>query len=92
MWRPTALAVVLAVAARSLSLTNLAYPDEGGLLLVARQWHHSSPGLYGHLWVDRRRGDRPLHDLSRRERLAEPHAEPRAELAAVGEGAPNAIA
>lgn len=53
LWRPTALAVLLAVAARSLTLGNLAYPDEGGLLLVARHWHHSAPGLYGHLWVDR---------------------------------------
>lgn len=51
--RPTALAVLLAVALRVPSLRSLTYPDEGGLLLVARQWHDSGPGLYGHLWVDR---------------------------------------
>lgn len=28
-------------------------PDEGGYLLVARQWHNGGPLLYGHLWVDR---------------------------------------
>jgi hypothetical protein len=45
--------VLLAVTLRALSLGALVYPDEGGLLLVARQWHQGSPGLYGHLWVDR---------------------------------------
>ncbi len=31
----------------------LAYPDEGGALLVVRQWQTEGPGLYGPLEVDR---------------------------------------
>ena len=50
---PTGAAVLLAVLLRVPSVTTLAYPDEGGLLLVARQWHGGGPGLYGDLWVDR---------------------------------------
>jgi hypothetical protein len=53
LWRPTAIAALLAVALRVPSVGVLAHPDEGGLLLVARQWHHGGSGLYGHLWVDR---------------------------------------
>ena len=50
---PTGAAVLLAVLLRAPSVATLAYPDEGGLLLVARQWHGGGPGLYGDLWVDR---------------------------------------
>jgi hypothetical protein len=50
---PTGAAVLLAVLLRAPSVAALAYPDEGGLLLVARQWHTGGPGLYGDLWVDR---------------------------------------
>ena len=45
--------MLLALLLRAPSLTSLAYPDEGGLLLVARHWHGGGPGLYGDLWVDR---------------------------------------
>jgi hypothetical protein len=34
-------------------LTRQEYPDEGGLLLVARHWTLDGPGLYGRLFVDR---------------------------------------
>lgn len=50
---PTGAAILLAVLLRAPSVATLAYPDEGGLLLVARQWHGGGPGLYGDLWVDR---------------------------------------
>lgn len=49
----TGAAVLLALLLRAPSLSAFAYPDEGGLLLVARQWHDGGPGLYGDLWVDR---------------------------------------
>lgn len=49
----TAAAVVLAVALRLPFVQHLAYPDEGGLLLVAQHWHDGGPRLYGRLFVDR---------------------------------------
>lgn len=49
----TVAAVLLVVALRAPFLGALAYPDEGGLLLVARGWGRGGTGLYGRLWVDR---------------------------------------
>ena len=49
----TLLAMALAVCLRLPYLGDLAYPDEGGLLIVARHWHEDGPRLYGHLFVDR---------------------------------------
>jgi len=46
----------VAVVAMSLHLIFFGAPlapDEGGYLLVARQWHGGGSFLYGHLWVDR---------------------------------------
>jgi len=47
------LAAVLAVGLRIPYLTHPLSPDEGGYLLVARQWDGAGPHLYGELWVDR---------------------------------------
>ena len=49
----TALAVLLAMVLRVPFVGDLPYPDEGGLLLVARHWHNGGPNLYGRLFVDR---------------------------------------
>lgn len=49
----TAAAVLLAVALRLPFVQHAAYPDEGGLLLVAQHWHDGGPRLYGRLFVDR---------------------------------------
>ena len=49
----TAAAVALATALRLPFVRHVAYPDEGGLLLVAQHWHAGGPTLYGHLFVDR---------------------------------------
>jgi hypothetical protein len=51
--RVTAVAVLLAVALRLPLVQHGAYPDEGGLLLVAQHWHDGGPTLYGRLFVDR---------------------------------------
>lgn len=47
------LAAVLAVLVRLPFIGRPAFPDESGLLLVARQWHSGGPALYGDLWIDR---------------------------------------
>ncbi|CAN5600744.1 hypothetical protein BH18ACT8_BH18ACT8_11550 [soil metagenome] len=47
------LAAGLAVLVRVPRVGALAYPDEGGALLVVRQWQTEGPGLYGPLEVDR---------------------------------------
>ncbi|MGI8646205.1 MAG: hypothetical protein ACR2JD_07795 [Nocardioides sp.] len=47
------LAVSLVVLLRAPYAGGLAYPDEGGLLLVAQQWREGGPQLYGRLFVDR---------------------------------------
>jgi hypothetical protein len=47
------LSVLIAVALRVPFVGRPAYPDEGGLLLVAEHWSTSGPSLYGHLFVDR---------------------------------------
>ena len=52
-WVLVALCVALAVALRLPFVDRVAYPDEGGLLLVAEHWHTDGPGLYGRLFVDR---------------------------------------
>lgn len=52
-WAPVALAVALAWLVRVPFLQRIAYPDEGGLLLVAGAWHADGPELYGRLFVDR---------------------------------------
>lgn len=49
----TALALLLALILRVPFVDSLAYPDEGGLLLVARRWRDGGPLLYGHFFVDR---------------------------------------
>jgi hypothetical protein len=46
-------AVLLVVLMRLPMLGVLAYPDEAGVLLVAREWHGGGPELYGDLWLDR---------------------------------------
>lgn len=46
-------AAVSAVALRIPFIGELAYTDEGGYLLVARQWHAGGSALYGDLFVDR---------------------------------------
>ncbi|MBA2533037.1 MAG: hypothetical protein H0V23_13200 [Nocardioidaceae bacterium] len=50
---PVVLAAGLAVLVRVPRVGALAYPDEGGALLVVRQWQTEGPGLYGPLEVDR---------------------------------------
>jgi hypothetical protein len=45
--------VVLAVLARLPFLRNSIYPDEGGMLVVAREWHTGGPYLYGDLFLAR---------------------------------------
>ncbi|UYM07384.1 ArnT family glycosyltransferase [Solicola gregarius] len=47
------LAAILAVLVRVPFVGRPAFPDESGLLLVARQWHNGGPSLYGDLWIDR---------------------------------------
>jgi len=47
------LATLLAVGLRIPYLPHPLSPDEGGYLLVARQWDGAGPHLYGELWVDR---------------------------------------
>ena len=47
------LAALLAVGLRLPYLNHPLSPDEGGYLLVARQWDGAGPHLYGELWVDR---------------------------------------
>ncbi|MFC4785561.1 hypothetical protein ACT8ZV_13860 [Nocardioides sp. MAHUQ-72] len=49
----TAGAVLLALGLRLPFVQHVAYPDEGGLMLVARHWREGGPTLYGHLFVDR---------------------------------------
>lgn len=46
-------AVVLAVAMRVPFIRGYAFPDEGGMLLVARYWHAGGPQLYGRYFLDR---------------------------------------
>ena len=45
--------VVLAILARLPFLHNGTYPDEGGMLVVAREWHTNGPYLYGDLFLAR---------------------------------------
>ena len=47
------LAALLAVGLRIPYLTHPLSPDEGGYLLVARQWDGAGSYFYGELWVDR---------------------------------------
>ena len=51
--RSIAIGCLIAVALHVPFLGGALHPDEGGFLLVARQWHDEGPSLYGHLWVDR---------------------------------------
>jgi hypothetical protein len=46
-------ATIAAVALRAPLTGAMAFPDEGGALLVARHWHSGGPGLYGSLFLDR---------------------------------------
>lgn len=48
-----AASVLLVLAARLPFLGAPPRPDEGGYLMVARQWHLGDPTLYGRYWVDR---------------------------------------
>jgi hypothetical protein len=45
--------VALAVVARVPFLHNGIYPDEGGMLVVAREWHTGGPYIYGDLFLAR---------------------------------------
>jgi hypothetical protein len=45
--------VVAAVLLRLPFLHNSIYPDEGGMLVVAREWHTGGPYLYGDLFLAR---------------------------------------
>jgi hypothetical protein len=45
--------VVMAVVLRLPFLNNAIYPDEGGMLVVAREWHTGGPYLYGDLFLAR---------------------------------------
>ena len=47
------MAVGLAVLLRLPFLGHLVFPDEAGLLIVARNWHEGGSNLYGTLFVDR---------------------------------------
>jgi hypothetical protein len=47
------LAASLAVALRLPFVHDQPYADEGGTLMVARQWHSGGPFLYGNLFLDR---------------------------------------
>ena len=47
------LAIAMAVGLRLPFLGRLAFPDEGGLLVVASRWHDDGSTLYGRLFVDR---------------------------------------
>lgn len=49
----TSTAILLALALRLPFLQHVAYPDEGGMILVVRHWHEGGPSLYGTLFVDR---------------------------------------
>lgn len=44
---------VVVVAARLPFIGRSPGPDEGGFLVVARQWHAGGSSLYGNYWVDR---------------------------------------
>jgi hypothetical protein len=53
---PTAIvtgAVGLALLLRAPFVGHLPFPDEAGLLIVARNWHEGGANLYGTLFVDR---------------------------------------
>lgn len=45
--------IVVAMLARLPFLHNETYPDEGGMLVVAREWHTGGPYLYGDLFLAR---------------------------------------
>jgi len=45
--------VLFTLALRVPTVGEPAYPDEGGYLLAAAQWHGDGPMLYGYLFVDR---------------------------------------
>jgi hypothetical protein len=45
--------IVVALLARLPFLHNETYPDEGGMLVVARDWHTGGPYLYGNLFLAR---------------------------------------
>lgn len=46
-------AAVAAVVLRAPLIGGLAFPDEGGALIVARSWTGDGPGLYGFFFLDR---------------------------------------
>lgn len=46
-------AALVALALRAPFWSQVAFPDEGGALLVAHQWHGGGPQLYGGLFLDR---------------------------------------
>jgi 4-amino-4-deoxy-L-arabinose transferase-like glycosyltransferase len=52
-WLTLVIVVAGVVALRAPFAGSLAYPDEGGLLLVAQQFREGGPQLYGRLFVDR---------------------------------------
>ncbi|MGI8433940.1 MAG: hypothetical protein ACR2LE_04295 [Nocardioidaceae bacterium] len=52
-WWGVAAAVLLSIALRIPFVGAPAYPDEGGYLLVAHDWHPGGPALYGDYFVDR---------------------------------------
>ncbi len=45
--------IVVAMLARVPFLHNETYPDEGGMLVVAREWHTGGPYLYGDIFLAR---------------------------------------
>ena len=51
--RSLGVALALAVTLRVPFLALPLQPDEGGFLMVARQWHAHGSSLYGDQWVDR---------------------------------------
>ena len=48
-----AVVVAAAVVFRLPFLHHTTYPDEGGMLVVAREWHTGGPYLYGHYFLAR---------------------------------------
>jgi len=52
-WRVVTGSALLAGVLHLLFLTGDLQPDEGGYLVVARQWQTAGPLLYGDAWVDR---------------------------------------
>lgn len=46
-------AAALAVLLRVPFIGRAAFPDESGLLMVARRWESNGTALYGDLWIDR---------------------------------------